>query len=295
MSRRRYCFTLNNFTPSDVERLESLGTSDCCKYLVYGRERGDSGTPHLQGFIIFSNSVSFSSAKSKLGNSCHIEAARGTSNQAADYCKKDGEYTEHGELSEQGKRSDWDVYRDWVVAQGRIPSRLEICVEFPSLYARYKRACIEYAEAIAPRPVLVDGTPRFGWQTRVAGIMEMEPDDRKVVFVVDPDGNSGKSWMCRYAMTKWPDRTQVLRIGKRDDLAHAIDIDKSLILVDVPRGQMTFLQYSVLESLKDRLLFSPKYDSQLKIMRSKVTVIVFSNESPDETMLTSDRFEIINI
>lgn len=295
-THRRFCFTINNYTDQHVSTLETLGASDTVRYLVYGREVGESGTPHLQGFIIFTNSTRFSVAKTRIGDTAHIEVARGSSKQAADYCKKDGNFTEHGEFPDcQGKRSDWDSYKEWIHDIGRVPSRSEIVVKFPGLYARYRRACIDYAEAIAPPPVLTTSEPRFGWQTRAAGILEAEPNDRTVNFIVDPVGNSGKSWFCKYALTKYPDRVQVFRIGKRDDLAFCVDIDKDIFLFDIPRGQMMYLQYSVLESMKDRMIFSPKYESSFKILRKVPHVMVFSNEAPDEASMSEDRYNIINI
>lgn len=296
MAPRRYCFTFNNYTAADESRIQGLAATDRVKYLVYGRERGDSGTPHLQGFVIFNSSTVFNTVKTLLGDRVHVEAARGTSQQASDYCKKDGDYFEHGDVgSKQGKRTDWEQYKDWVVEQGRVPSKREIVLAFPGLWARSRRACIEYAEALSPPPQLVNSDPREGWQRTVADYMEEEPSEREIMFVVDPAGNSGKSWMCRYALTTWPDKVQVMRIGRRDDLAHVIDPTKEIFLIDVPRNQMMYLQYSVLESLKDRLVFSPKYDSCLKVLRTIPTVIVFSNEGPDLSELTSDRFNILEI
>lgn len=296
MAPRRYCFTLNNWVPEDETRLSELAAGDRVKYLVYGRETGDSGTPHLQGFVIFNSSVLFNTAKQLLGDRCHLEAAHGTSIQASDYCKKDGDFVEFGDLGVQpGKRSDWDRYKEWVVELGKVPTQQEIILAFPSLWARYRKACLEYAEALNPPPKLTDSEPRPGFQAATVQYMEAEPVPREIMFVVDENGDSGKTWLCQYALTKWPDKTQVMRIGKRDDLAHVIDVDKTLFLVDVPRGQMMFLQYSVLESLKDRMVFSPKYESSLKIIRSLPTVIVFSNEAPDMESLTSDRYKIINV
>jgi len=101
--------------------------------------------------------------------------------------------------------------------------------------------------------------------------------------------------MCRWALSKFPSKVQVLKIGKRDDLAYAIDETKRVFLFDVPREQMQYLQYSILEMLKDRMIFSPKYESGMKILPVSVQVIVFSNEQPNEEALTHDRYEIINV
>lgn len=96
-------------------------------------------------------------------------------------------------------------------------------------------------------------------------------------------------------MTHYSDRTQRLSVGKRDDLAFALDANKSLFLFDIPRGQLEYLQYSILESMKDQMVFSPKYQSMSKVFANPVHVVVFTNEQPDQTKMTSDRYNIINI
>lgn len=92
-----------------------------------------------------------------------------------------------------------------------------------------------------------------------------------------------------------PEKVQILKTGKESDMCYAINEDKSIFLLDVPRSRMEFLQYSVLEQLKDRMVFSTKYNSQMKILRSPTHVVVFCNEHPDETKLSADRYNVINI
>lgn len=290
---RRWCFTINNPTDADEARLTSLESV----YLIFGREVSASGTPHLQGFVIFARPCRFTLAKSRIGDQAHIEVTRGTTDQAATYCKKDGDFVETGTIpASPGKRNDWEDYKQYVRDLGRIPNRRELINHNTSLYARYSKALVEVAQAVLDPPSLTLSEPRLGWQTEVShriGADIFHP--RKIDFVVDPVGNSGKSWLCQWALTKYPDRVQVLCMGKRDDLAHAIDANRDIFLIDVPRKQMEFLQYAVLEMLKNRMVFSPKYNSTMKLLGRVPYVAVFSNEEPDESSLSEDRFNIINV
>jgi len=295
----RYVFTLNNYTADHVSHLVSI-CEPKTSYLTFGYEVGDSGTPHLQGFVIFKVSTRFNAAKEAIGGNAHLAVARGTNEQARDYCQKDGDFEEFGDLPhEQGKRTDWDRYRDFVVALGRIPSDREIINHNISLYARYSDRCKEIARALLPSVAFTNTEPRLGWQTyvagRVRGAIDSGANPRTIDFVVDSVGNEGKSWFCRWCLTTWPDKVQVLKVGKRDDLAHAIDETKTVFLFDVPRDQMTYFQYAIPEMLKDQMVFSPKYHSGMKTLSAVPYVAVFSNSQPDMNALSLDRYKIINI
>ena len=98
---RNVVFTLNNYSPEEVDSLKKLNYN----YIIFGFEVGDSGTPHLQGYVEFKNSTSLSSLK-KMIKRAHLERRQGSPTQAADYCKKDGNFWEDGEISQQGKRTD---------------------------------------------------------------------------------------------------------------------------------------------------------------------------------------------
>lgn len=114
MSSTRWCFTHNNYANTDwVDQI----TDDEAVYYIYGKEVGASGTPHLQGFIIFKKMKRLSAVR-KLCSEAHWEVAKGTSEQAADYCKKDGAYTTMGKLpmtkKEQGdaEQQRWKRIRE---------------------------------------------------------------------------------------------------------------------------------------------------------------------------------------
>lgn len=291
----RWCFTINNPTQADKDNVAELGNNrQLVKYLIVGREQGQSGTPHLQGFIVFGAAVTRTRVSTYLPRA-HLEPTRGTSVQAADYCKKDGDFDEYGTCPLQaGARTVLDALYEWgdayIAEHGHAPTSPEIAREHPTAYLRYPR-CVRLFQARAPAPNLREGELRE-WQNELEQELDEGADDRSIIFYVDEDGGKGKSWFQQWYLTKFPDRCQVLSIGKRDDLAHAIDESKHVFFFNVGRGQMQYLQYSVLEQLKDRMIFSPKYNSRVKTLRRNPHVIVFSNEAPDMTALSDDRYII---
>lgn len=294
---RFWVFTLNNWTEHEWDHIVSI-CPQYVDYLVIGKEVGDTGTPHLQGFLIWKRDVRMGTIKRVLLQRAHLERARGTSTQAANYCKKDGEFWEHGSLPDpaRGRRRDWEHFREFVINHdgGNITDR-ELFLEFPGIYARHRERIHEFVALIRQPIALQDGELRPGWQTDLWGVLENPPDPRAIHFLVDPVGNTGKSWFCAYALTQRPDDVQVLRVGKRDDLAHSIDPRKNVFLFDVPRNQMEFFQYSILEMIKDRMVYSPKYASTMKIIQRATHVVVFCNEPPLGDTLSEDRYHVMNI
>jgi len=103
-----WCFTLNNWTETDIHFLANVTN---VSYLVYGKEVGENGTPHLQGYVELSAKTRFSTMKHKWGDKYHFEMRRGTQLQASLYCMKDQDYKERGMPRKQGERVDLDVTR----------------------------------------------------------------------------------------------------------------------------------------------------------------------------------------
>lgn len=94
VNSRRYCFTLNNYTDDDFLTIQAWSNVD---YLVVGRETAPTtGTPHLQGYVVF-RSAQRPSAVHRLLPSAHWQIANGTSTQNREYCIKGGDYVEEGE------------------------------------------------------------------------------------------------------------------------------------------------------------------------------------------------------
>jgi hypothetical protein len=111
---RSYSFTLNNYVDTDVSMLKEIE----CKYIIFGKEIGESGTPHLQGCINFKSPISFTSIKKKIPKA-HIEPTKSLVG-SRDYCKKDGDFYECGEPPQPGKRTDIEEVRDILNEGGNL-------------------------------------------------------------------------------------------------------------------------------------------------------------------------------
>lgn len=133
---RRWCFTYNNYTEGIVQDLKEYK----CDYLICGKEVGEKGTPHLQGYWEFKSGVRFATLK-KAFPAIHLEACKGSPQQNIDYCSKDGDYFEVGKPKNQGKRSDLDAVMEDI--SGGM-SKLDVFHEHPSIAFRYPKALEEY-------------------------------------------------------------------------------------------------------------------------------------------------------
>lgn len=99
-ARKHWCITINNPLDTDAEYCARIASeSQRIHYFVFQRERGDEGTVHLQCYMETVNRVRFTAL---LAWPCfdmhpHIEARRGTRQEARDYCfKSDTRMEGHG-------------------------------------------------------------------------------------------------------------------------------------------------------------------------------------------------------
>lgn len=127
---KRWCFTLNNFSDDDRERvLRECGSR--CSYFVVGEERGENGTPHLQGYFILRVHSRLSQLKSVFSERAHFEVARGTPRQNREYCTKERVLAEGGSLpSGNGHKS-----------------RDELAIEFKSAFEEGREGLQRFGEA----------------------------------------------------------------------------------------------------------------------------------------------------
>lgn len=153
---KHWCFTLNNYTEDEVALYEAIGTEGkYTTYLVYGKEVGENGTPHLQCYAALQKRSSLREFKSIFGSRVHAEPKRGTPSQAAQYCKKDGDFSQFGSCPKgQGCRNDLSLALAAVKAGA---SRRLLLEEHPVAYSRAHRmlndALLAFGESRSWMPV----------------------------------------------------------------------------------------------------------------------------------------------
>lgn len=143
---RSWCYTINNYTQEDELRIQAL---DGIKYSVYGRETGSESTPHMQGYIQFSNPRNWNGTKSKIGGKkgrAHIEVAASDGWTNREYCTKDGDYWEKGDVPKQGDRKDIKTINEDVLIHGKMVKDLlneDLITNYQQL--RYAEGLQKYA------------------------------------------------------------------------------------------------------------------------------------------------------
>lgn len=179
MTARNICYTLNNYTPEE----EALYRAIDATYHTAGREIGEEGTPHLQGYAEFANSRPWAWIHKRFPRA-HVEKRAGTAAQAIAYCHKDGDFWEIGEPKKQGKRSDLDEIKT-ALADG--VDMLTIADSHFGDFCRYHKSFSLYRQLLAkhrtepPKAVWLWGRTGVGKTRRATtshSSFYMKPDSK---------------------------------------------------------------------------------------------------------------------
>jgi len=286
---KNWCFTLNNYTPADLDRLTVQVPG--VEYLIFGREVGASGTPHLQGVVCFRSRKRLQQVISLIGQA-HCTVTRYLS-QSIEYCKKDdSNFVEVGSLpaaaQKKEEKSDLEEFKQSVKEGVTDPKDLREL--HSAVCASHPRFVKEYLDDNRPQHK-VAAHPLREWQQELHSRLILPPCDREIIFIVDVSGNQGKSWFARY-YTDLHANAQIIVPGKKADMALIIREDAKVFFFDCPRSkQGDFIQYDFLEELKNGYISSPKYESKNKKL-AVPHVVVLMNEYPEMTKLSEDRYSV---
>lgn len=289
---RGWCFTYNNYGPADESALRLLGASNDVRYLVFGREVAPTtGTPHLQGYVYYTNPRGFSRAKSDLPSGSHIEVTKGSAQQNYDYCSKGKDFEQfgdrpksHGEGGRDAARKQYELALA-AAKEGRpddIPAVLYLrhFSAFETLLSR---------SAFLEKPVRPEITLRQ-WQHSLYDTLRSDPSPRKILMGVDPDGGVGKSTFSRWLCNELD--VQLLAPAKGADLAFAIKPSR-VYIIDVPRAAVEYVPWAMIEQIKNGCVFSSKYQSGMKCFAIP-HVVLFLNDHPPAGVFSADRISLFD-
>lgn len=122
--------------------------------------------------------------------------------------------------------------------------------------------------------------------------MLLDQNDRELIWIYDPIGNSGKTTFCK-ELGLHHDAACFANAGKKD-LAFAYD-DQPIICFNLTRTTTDRVNYESMEALKDGLLFSAKYGSETKIRSKCPSMVIMSNTMPNLESMSDDRWCIFEL
>lgn len=193
MSKARgWCFTVNNYTDEDVSMFENLREEwqvSKILYMVVGKEVGDEGTAHLQGFVRWEGPHDLKWMKKHFHATAHLETARGTDEQNQKYCSKEDPWIEVGTVAKPGARNDLTAVKD-AVREGKSLGEMmdTVCTNYQSI--RVAEVFLKYKEPMrkwSPTVTWLYGPTNSGKTTKAH---EMCGDVEPYVKY----GHTGKWW-----------------------------------------------------------------------------------------------------
>lgn len=131
----------------------------------------------------------------------------------------------------------------------------------------------------------------LSWQTEMIALARSDLDTRDIHWVYDPKGGHGKTDLVNYLVSH--DDAFVCEGGSHKDIAYAYQ-GEPLVLFDLTRSRAEFIPYGTMEAFTSGRMFSGKYMSCNKFFK-KPKIFVFSNDEPDESKFSLDRWRLFDL
>ncbi len=254
---RRWCFTLNNYTEDEVSHLSHLFASKSILY-IFGKEKGETRkTPHLQGYFESKNAIRFSTIK-KWNPRFHLEKAKGSIKENCIYCSKENNFTTN-------------------INKFLWMDRTQLILDEEYINVKWKP-----------------------FQQKLLDEISSKPNKRSIIWCYEETGNVGKSFLCKYIALKY--QGVIIANGKANDINNQINTlmtsdspeEPRIILLDIPRHNLDYINYGCIESIKNGCIYSGKYEGGKCLFRIP-TVIIFANEEPNYSKWSKDRYDVRQI
>lgn len=286
---KRWCFTLNNYTAEEYDALVTLfENQEIVEYGIFGREVGQAGTPHLQGFIRLVRKQRLGAVRLLPGlQRAHLEIARGSEQQNRRYCSKEGDVVERGRPYGAAGSGGVERYSAAMADIGCGMAWIDFRGAYPDLAFKHLNAA---RSLIAEQRTVERPVPNRlrQWQRDAVEHLALQ-GDRKICIYVDTAGGAGKSTLTRWLLRNYS--CFVSAGGKVGDLMHAYTkADYEYAIFDMCRTtEVDYWPYGFTESLKNGYFTSTKYDSGFFEFEPP-RVVWFTNNEPARDRWSADRY-----
>lgn len=305
----RVCFTLWCNESEDLEAwsgTDHLGQLfiDCgIRYLYWQLELKEEHTrAHVQGYVEFSPKKTLCAAKnlalSPSWPSVHLESARGTLAENQAYCSKQSDRLagpwELGEPAQPG-RPTITALAESLLEHRDLP---RFARENPGTYVVHSRGFRELLEITRPS-IPFPPTEWRPWQRRLLDLLAEAPHGRRIYWIFDLDGNTGKSFLASYLVRECS--ALYLTNGRHDRILNAWRGER-IVIFDFPRAELDSgrggeVPYAPIEAIKNGITWAG-FGGAAMFVGAIPHVVCFSNFPPSFARLSADRwtdgvFEIV--
>lgn len=142
------------------------------------------------------------------------------------------------------------------------------------------------------------GKELYPFQKEILNIINDEPDRRSIYWFWEKNGKVGKTALAKHICLT--EKYSIFLSGKGNDIKFGVSkfLEKNAYLhvaiFYYTRDYEEYVSYDALESIKDGIFYSSKYESSMCLFNSP-HVIVFANFAPNSAKLSQDRWNIKEI
>ncbi len=187
----------------------------------------------------------------------------------------------------------WDKRIHWEPTRN-VEASIEYCQKETKIYTNIDM--VDFNE--------YDNIEWKSWQKKIIETVSKPcENDRTINWIWDSKGKTGKSFLTKYLMKV---ENALVVDGKKTDIFHQIakrqEIKKpgdipiavNLIIIDVPRSAFNNISYNAIESIKNGLISSGKYEGGQYTFKSP-HVYIFANSRPDKSKFSKDRWRVTKL
>lgn len=259
---RAWMVTWNNYTPEDLKFWKEYLPLKCEQWAWQLEVAPTTGTPHIQAAVYFQSPRTFSAIKKDLPK-VNLQPVKSWP-AASTYCQK----VKSRDITEEG-----DVQ---IIEKDAPKEKPKIIVKDPMAN-------------LVKKP----------WQIKIDSMISSKPDDRKIYWFYDENGSAGKTTYAKHLAIEHEGHFIYLS-GKSSDIKSGIasmvsrGANPDICMFDFTRTTESFISYEAIESVKNGIFYSGKYESSMVLFNTP-HVIVFANFMPNRHSLSQDRWVIEDI